>query len=425
MDFLETMRQSYMKDCEKRSWTQRDNSIEIGGSVFLLSMETNFVSAFGSRFTVRDILHILRTSDENQGDYEKIARSSDHSVIANRAERKMLIDYFIGRIDVLPSKHLLSRKRSLPELKVPRLRAANALESEQKIEFERIYNPMTYWMRRVLETHIPKNCQLDFSSNQFSQDGEYDCLMAQNEDLSEDIVNIAEFVRKRTTKQDNKPLKPYSRYSQEKVDPRTADDPAINEAIRLSRMQESQEFLSHDDYYVSKDTPIPRDLTKIPIIIIPVVKSSILSMFNAKDVLGDCFFVPNEVKLRQGTAITDDVLITRKNPDRREVNYLLTGNLRALKRVDWEFRVVAMFCIDADWQFRDFPWPKVDHEVFKRVKPFYFKFKSDPIPKRIAALKAKIIQVDRDNRIYDKFDINEFWKSIREHIVQTKPYLIK
>lgn len=128
---------------------------------------------------------------------------------------------------------------------------------------------------------------------------------------------------------------------------------------------------------VSAARPPPGGLQKrvsrTPIIIIPAGTNSLISMYNAKDILqdlrlailrqfhvtGDKYhhffrFVTQEQKKAEGGKRDNEVLIHRQR-NGQTVPYRVVDNPAKLSPSDWD-RVVAVWVMGPAWQFKGYPW---------------------------------------------------------------------
>lgn len=103
-----------------------------------------------------------------------------------------------------------------------------------------------------------------------------------------------------------------------------------------------------------------------PIIIVPSASQTLLNTFNVKEFLEDGVYVSPEVKVKGMAKKVDIVFVQRKMGRERPVPYEVRDKIVGLTSKDWE-RVVAIFVLGKDWQFKG--WPFSDRvEIFNKCK---------------------------------------------------------
>lgn len=113
--------------------------------------------------------------------------------------------------------------------------------------------------------------------------------------------------------------------------------------------------------------------SRTPIIIIPATNTSLITMYNAKDVLQDLRFVTTDDKKKQGCSRENEILIQRRKDGNTTVPYRVIDNPAKLSPQDWN-RVVAVFVMGPAWQFKGWPWNGNPVEIFSQSKLFDFLF---------------------------------------------------
>ncbi|XP_074654028.1 parafibromin-like isoform X2 [Tubulanus polymorphus] len=110
--------------------------------------------------------------------------------------------------------------------------------------------------------------------------------------------------------------------------------------------------------------------SRTPIIIIPAATTSLITMFNAKDILQDLKFISTEEKRSRGTKRDNEVLIQRQKDGNLTVPYRIIDNPSKLSQDDWE-RVVAVFVQGPAWQFKGWPWNGNPTDIFSKAERKY------------------------------------------------------
>lgn len=119
--------------------------------------------------------------------------------------------------------------------------------------------------------------------------------------------------------------------------------------------------------------------SRTPIIIIPSSPNSLITMFNAKDILQELKFVTQEEKRASGSQRENEVLLQRRKDGNTSVPYRVVDQPGKLTPLDWS-RVVAVFVLGPQWQFKGWPWEGNPVEIFSKSKfrcQFYYETSSD------------------------------------------------
>jgi parafibromin len=122
----------------------------------------------------------------------------------------------------------------------------------------------------------------------------------------------------------------------------------------------------------------------MPIILVPSASQTLITIYNAKEFLEDGVFVPSEERMRATKGgKPESVTVQRKLMVRGDragttaasMSFEVRDKPASLKGNDWG-RVVAVFVLGKEWQFKD--WPFRDHvEIFNRAEglaPSYMVF---------------------------------------------------
>lgn len=105
--------------------------------------------------------------------------------------------------------------------------------------------------------------------------------------------------------------------------------------------------------------------SRTPIIIIPATNTSLITMYNAKEILQDLRFLSTEEKKAQGCTRENELLLQRRKDDNVTVHYRVIDNPSKLTPQDWH-RVVAVFVMGPAWQFKGWPWNGNPVEIFSQ-----------------------------------------------------------
>lgn len=112
--------------------------------------------------------------------------------------------------------------------------------------------------------------------------------------------------------------------------------------------------------------------SRTPIIIIPAATTSLITMYNVKDILQDLKFVTTDQKRAEGCPRENEVLLQRSKEANITVPYRIIDNPAKLTSQDWS-RVVAVFVQGPAWQFKGWPWDGQPVEIFSKSKSFFLQ----------------------------------------------------
>ncbi|URE33618.1 RNA pol II accessory factor, Cdc73 family [Musa troglodytarum] len=104
----------------------------------------------------------------------------------------------------------------------------------------------------------------------------------------------------------------------------------------------------------------------VPIIMVPSAFQTLITIYNVKEFLEDGVFVPSDVKVKAVRGPKPDCVTVQKklSRDRVVAAYEVRDKPSAFKPEDWD-RVVAVFVLGKEWQFKD--WPFRTHiEIFNK-----------------------------------------------------------
>lgn len=183
--------------------------------------------------------------------------------------------------------------------------------------------------------------------------------------------------------------------------------------------------------------PLPQKPAKresrTPIIIIPAGATSLITLYNAQDLLQDYKFVSSEEKKTQGVRRENEVLIQRRKEIHQSqtapgaiqtsmtVPYRVIDNPSRLQQNDWS-RVVAVFVQGPAWQFKGWPYSS-PVDIFSKTKGFYLKYDEMKTEPNVLKWDVQILTISRNKRHLDKASIIRFWEILDKFMVKNKPHL--
>lgn len=155
----------------------------------------------------------------------------------------------------------------------------------------------------------------------------------------------------------------------------------------------------------------PKRQSRTPIIIIPAVATSLITMHNARDILQDLKYVTIEQKRAQGVQRENEVLLQRVKNDNSTVPYRVIDNPAKLSPQDWT-RVVAVFVMGPAWQFKGWPWDGNPVEIFSKICAFHLRFDEMKLDANVARWAVSVLNLSRTKRHLDRACLMTFWEQL-------------
>lgn len=162
----------------------------------------------------------------------------------------------------------------------------------------------------------------------------------------------------------------------------------------------------------------------VPIILVPSASNTLITIYNVKEFLEDGVFIPTDVKMKQMKGPKPECVTVQKKFSRDKDKVMTAYEVRdkpsTLKADDWD-RVVAVFVLGKEWQFKD--WPFKDHvEIFNKILGFYMRFEDDSIEsaKVVKQWNVKIISISKNKRHQDRAAALEVWGKLEEFVARSR-----
>ncbi|CAO2821506.1 unnamed protein product [Amaranthus hypochondriacus] len=162
----------------------------------------------------------------------------------------------------------------------------------------------------------------------------------------------------------------------------------------------------------------------VPIILVPSASNTLITIYNVKEFLEDGVFIPTEIKMKQMKGQKPECVTVQKKFSRDKDKVMTAYEVRdkpsTLKADDWD-RVVAVFVLGKEWQFKD--WPFKDHvEIFNKIIGFYMRFEDDSIEsaKVVKQWNVKIISISKNKRHQDRAAALEVWGKLEEFVARSR-----
>ncbi|KAJ3396534.1 hypothetical protein HDU92_002714 [Lobulomyces angularis] len=170
----------------------------------------------------------------------------------------------------------------------------------------------------------------------------------------------------------------------------------------------------------------------IPIILVPAGMTSCLNIYNVEDFLCEQKFIPSDVIRKSGKAKPLSVQLKRKffsgsngtssNSGKNLQNFLVYDNVDRFTSSEWD-RVVAVFALGQEWQFKNWKWSK-PVDIFNHAVGFYLHFSDEPVKDIVKGWRVHILTIDKLRRHLDVQVVNEFWRLVDNFVQTRKPMLL-
>ncbi|PAV91104.1 hypothetical protein WR25_02807 [Diploscapter pachys] len=165
----------------------------------------------------------------------------------------------------------------------------------------------------------------------------------------------------------------------------------------------------------------PKRSSRTPIIIVPGALTSLITIYNAKDILEDMKFVSTEEKRAQKAQREPTILVNRKK-EGNTVQYRVIDDPTRLNEEDWD-RIVGVFVHGPAWQFKGWKWGGNPVQIFSQIQAFHLYFDDMKMEPNVAKWNVEKIPVARTKRYLDKANFMRIWEKLESHIMKNKPQL--
>ncbi|XP_020811927.1 parafibromin [Drosophila serrata] len=161
--------------------------------------------------------------------------------------------------------------------------------------------------------------------------------------------------------------------------------------------------------------------SRTPIIIIPSANTSLITMLNVKDILQELRFLSTAEKKLQGCQRDSEVLLQRKR-NNQTVSYRVIDNPIKLSQQDWQ-RVVAVFVMGPQWQFKGWPWDGNPVEIFSKICAFHLCFSELKLDSNVERWSVTLLRLSQNKRHLDRAVLSKFWETLDKYMAKYKPDL--
>lgn len=173
--------------------------------------------------------------------------------------------------------------------------------------------------------------------------------------------------------------------------------------------------------------------SRTPIIIIPAAATSLISMYNVKDMLQELKFISVEQKKAEGYNRENEILLQRRKGQNSDaavpnnavsmtVPYRVVDNPGRLSLAEWD-RVVAVFVQGPAWQFKGWPWDGNPVQIFANICAFHLKYDEMKLDANVSRWAVTVLNLSRTKRHLDRAILMAFWETLDKHMMKNKPHL--
>eukprot|EP00123_Amoebidium_parasiticum_P017626 comp23920_c4_seq1/m.42210 comp23920_c4_seq1/g.42210 ORF comp23920_c4_seq1/g.42210 comp23920_c4_seq1/m.42210 type:complete len:485 (-) comp23920_c4_seq1:324-1778(-) len=157
----------------------------------------------------------------------------------------------------------------------------------------------------------------------------------------------------------------------------------------------------------------PRPDDGIPIILVPNATTSLVSIYNIKQLLQDFQFITTDEVQKEQPQKPRKVTLTRPNANSENVVFYVYDDTTRFTEHEWN-RVVACFTHGAMWQFKGWPWGGEPSSIFNHVLGVHVMYddKLAKITENIQKWQVKLLKVNRSKRYLDKTAALFFWQEL-------------
>lgn len=373
------------------------------GYSFPCATETAYRSKGGSLYTLEALVHYVKNHHLKLGEYmQSTVKNSVPAVTL--PDRKPLLDYLTGRVSSSDSIDYLL------------LQQQNAQSQKQNEEYRPDQDNSAFVSRG--ENAIEEVDGYGKSSG--GEDVDYIMLIRSNERPLKSRDAILECKNRdfhsvlvNSTKREEE---------RQRIESHQRKDGLVAKSRLMGAEERGIVGFTDDSGY---DAGNPKSKLRkigegVPIILVPSAFQTLITIYNVKEFLEDGVYIPNDVKAKEMKGVKPDCITVQKkfSRDRERVvtAYEVRDKPSALKPDDWD-RVVAVFVLGKDWQFKD--WPFKDHvEIFNKIIGFFLRFEDDSIEsaKTVKQWNVKIISISKNKRHQDRAAALEVWEKLEEFV---------
>ncbi|EDW47758.1 parafibromin [Drosophila sechellia] len=219
----------------------------------------------------------------------------------------------------------------------------------------------------------------------------------------------------------------YNRYGQEKF---LTDQKEFGINPQGSNLEKAAPFLeSQQDKQLKRNESVSKEIierpkhdskgrrrsklySRMPIIVVPPTKTSMVSLHNIKKLLQDLRYTAMSGMTRENAL--KEVIVEHRFKN-EIVSYRVIDNVAHLTPVEWD-RVIAVFTSGPRWQFKG--WPKGANRaaIFHKVCAFHLHFRNTPMSNELRKMQVHSLALSPHERHSDSGILMEFWNKVDQHM---------
>ncbi|XP_009345873.2 LOW QUALITY PROTEIN: protein CDC73 homolog [Pyrus x bretschneideri] len=362
--------------------------------------ETAYRSKQGNLYTLETLLYYVNNHHIKHTDYIQCARTQGIPSVTF-PDRKPLLDYLTGKISssdsieflLPPQNDAVTSPKSLPPLIPPAATTAITTASDSRV-FTQIETPVDC-MSLICSSERPLK----------DREGLLECKGR----------NFYAVLTSATKREEER----------QRIESQQRKDGLVAKSRLMGSDERGMTGFGDESGY--DPNPKPKLHLKggkigegVPIILVPSAFQTLITIYNVKEFLEDGVYIPTDVKVKQMKGAKPDCVTVQKkfsrDRDRVVTAYEVRDKPSALKAEDWD-RVVAVFVLGKEWQFKD--WPFKDHvEIFNKIMGFFMRFEDDSVEsaKIVKQWNVKIISISKNKRHQDRAAALEVWDRLEEFV---------
>ena len=167
-------------------------------------------------------------------------------------------------------------------------------------------------------------------------------------------------------------------------------------------------------------------LSGVAVLAVPAAITSLINMYNVKDLLEHAAFEPGTERKAAGAQKEASISLRHTFEDGSYANFLVIDNpVTRLQQADWA-QLCGVIVQGSTWQFKGWPYPKGETEIFQKIAGFYMRF-SDEIPNQKTkgwAVTNLVFSKEKTRKHEVGVMMTSFWAKIHKHLQLHKPHLL-
>ncbi|GAB1597652.1 parafibromin-like [Argonauta hians] len=419
-----------------------------------ISTSTSIDKSAPLEISIQRPVQVKRTTDENQGDQEKKKPRLEEEQVQQAKKNWMNKIDAPRETSMIPSKIVSSSlPEALPMEKIAAIKAKRLAKKRTMIKGDDDIAPGAEDQRTFVDAEVDVTRVI--VSRERLWRTRTTILQSSGKEFAKNIFSILQSIKAReegSQRQMNHPSQTtpisqsrpppavgYNRYDQERFRGKEETEgfkidtmgtyhgmtlKSVTEGALARKTHTPLPTATPQSRPISQARPPPnlKKGSRTPIIIIPASATSLITMFNSKDMLQDLRFLSTEEKRAQGMKRENEVLIQRRKEGGLTVPYRIIDNPTKLQADDWD-RVVAVFVQGPAWQFKGWPWDGNPVEIFSRIRAYHVKWADLPLDNNIKKWAVNVINLDRHKRHLDRAMLQQFWEVLDRYMLKNKNHL--